>query len=108
MSGSNCLVESGPAAHDCDDDCFEVVYQYTMCCVPDYYQLLYCYTMRHALPRVTVMMIRLRSCTNTLYVVSPTMTKCVKPLRHLAKSSTKLSRSTNQNAPFGRLSTTCC
>ena len=33
------------------------------------------------------------------------MTKCVKPLRHLATSSNKSSRSTNQNAPFGRLST---
>jgi hypothetical protein len=31
------------------------------------------------------------------------MTKCVKPLRHLATSSTKSSRSTNQNAP--RIST---
>ena len=31
------------------------------------------------------------------------MTKCAKPLRHLASSSTKSSRSTNQNAPFGRL-----
>jgi len=36
------------------------------------------------------------------------MTKCVKPLRHLERISTKSSRSTNQNAPFGRLSTTCC
>jgi hypothetical protein len=33
------------------------------------------------------------------------MTKCVKPLRHLVRLSAKSSRSTNQNAPFGRLST---
>jgi len=36
------------------------------------------------------------------------MTKCVNPLRHLERLSAKSSRSTNQNAPFGRLSTTCC
>jgi hypothetical protein len=36
------------------------------------------------------------------------MTKCVKPLRHLERLSAKSSCSTNQNAPFGRLSTTCC
>jgi hypothetical protein len=34
------------------------------------------------------------------------MAKCVKPLGHLARLSAKPSRSTNQNAPFGRLSTT--
>jgi hypothetical protein len=37
-----------------------------------------------------------------------TMTECVKPLRHLVRLSAKSFRSTNQNAPFGRLSTTCC
>jgi len=36
------------------------------------------------------------------------MAKCVKPLTHLERLSAKSSRSTNQNAPFGRLSTTCC
>ena len=37
-----------------------------------------------------------------------TMTKCAKPLRHSAATSgTRSFRSTNQNAPFGRLSTTC-
>ena len=38
----------------------------------------------------------------------PGMTKCVKPLRHLVRLSAKSSRSTNQNAQFGRLSTACC
>jgi hypothetical protein len=36
------------------------------------------------------------------------MTKCVNPLRHSLRLSAKSSRSTNQNAPFERLSTTCC
>jgi len=38
----------------------------------------------------------------SLYVVF-SMTKCAKPLGHLATSSTKSSRSTNQNAPFNGL-----
>jgi hypothetical protein len=41
-------------------------------------------------------------------LLAHSMTMCVKPLRHLATSGTKSSRSTNQDAPFGRLSTTCC
>jgi hypothetical protein len=36
------------------------------------------------------------------------MTKCVKPLRHLVRLGAMSSRSTNQNAPFGRLRATCC
>ena len=36
------------------------------------------------------------------------MTKCVKPLLHLKRRSAKSSRSTNHNAPSGRLRTTCC
>jgi len=36
------------------------------------------------------------------------MTKCTKPLRQVVRLSAKSSRSTNQNAPFGRLSTTRC
>jgi len=36
------------------------------------------------------------------------MTKCVKPLRRLERLSAKSSRSPNQNAPFGQLSTACC
>jgi hypothetical protein len=36
------------------------------------------------------------------------MTKWVKPLGHLERLSAKSYRSTNQNAPFGRLSTTGC
>jgi len=42
------------------------------------------------------------------YSFNSFMTKCLKPLRHLVRLSAKSSRSTNQNAPFGRLSTTCC
>jgi hypothetical protein len=37
-----------------------------------------------------------------------TMTKCVKPLRHLVRLSAKSFLWTTQNAPFGRLGTTCC
>jgi hypothetical protein len=40
--------------------------------------------------------------------VASELTKCVKPLRHLVRLSAKSSRSTNQNASFGRLSTACC
>jgi hypothetical protein len=35
------------------------------------------------------------------------MIRCVKPFIHLVRLSDKSSRSTNQNAPFGRHSTTC-
>jgi hypothetical protein len=38
----------------------------------------------------------------------PRMTKCVTPLKHCVRPSAKSSRATNQNAAFGRLSTTCC